>query len=133
MDTAVTGKLLDTTVLVDLSRGNPDSADYVDSVRDAGIPTYVSVVSAMELIAGWRDRDEIRKPERLIDSFGLIHLTPRASSRAYGFMLSYSRSHGLSIPDALIAAVAVSQDLELATDNERHFSMIPDLVVERPY
>jgi predicted nucleic acid-binding protein len=48
-------------------------------------------------------------------------------------MLAYSRSHGLTIPDALIAATAITQELELATDNDRHFKMIPELSVERPY
>jgi len=48
-------------------------------------------------------------------------------------MLAYSKSHGLAIPDALIAAMAITQSLELASDNERHFKMIPDLMVKRPY
>jgi predicted nucleic acid-binding protein len=48
-------------------------------------------------------------------------------------MLMYSKSHNLAIPDALIAATALILDLELATDNERHFKMIPDLNVKRPY
>jgi len=133
VDTSVTGLLLDTTVLVDLSRGHAGSADFVDSIRDAGIPAHVSVVSAMELIAGCRDKAETKKAQRLIESLALVHISPSASILAYDFMLSYSRSHGLSIPDALIAAVAVTQDLELATDNERHFGMIPGLVVNRPY
>jgi hypothetical protein len=36
MDALVTGKLLDTTVLIDLSRGNSTAAEYVDSERTAG-------------------------------------------------------------------------------------------------
>lgn len=44
------GKLLDTTALVDLSRGNIAAADYVDEERRKGVPLFVSVVSAMELI-----------------------------------------------------------------------------------
>lgn len=48
-------------------------------------------------------------------------------------MLVYSKSHSLMIPDALIAATALTEELELATDNDRHFKMIPDLLVNRPY
>ena len=129
----MTGKLLDTTVLIDLSRGNPDAADFVDAARGSDIPMYVSVIFAMELIAGCRDKAETRRAEQLIDSFGLVQISPSASSRAYDLVRAYSRSHGLTIPDALIAAVAVTQDLELATDNERHFGMIPELAVKRPY
>lgn len=133
MGTLMTGKLLDTTVLIDLSRGNAVAADFVDSARASDMPLFVSVVSAMELIAGCRDRVEVEKAGKLVASFSLIHLSPSSSSKAYELMLAYNKSHGLAIPDAFIAATALVQDLELASDNERHFKMIPKLAVKRPY
>jgi predicted nucleic acid-binding protein len=36
-------------------------------------------------------------------------------------------------PDALIAASAIADGLELATDNERHYKMISELTAKRPY
>ena len=129
----MTGKLLDTTVLIDLSRGNADAADFVDAARESGRPLFVSVISAMELIAGCRGKAEVEKAEKLIGDFTLVHLSPIESAKAYTFMLAYSKSHGLSIPDALIAATAIAQGLELASDNERHFDVISGLIVKRPY
>jgi predicted nucleic acid-binding protein len=123
METPVTtGTLLDTTVLIDLSRGNADAADFVDAAIESDTLLAISVVSAMELIAGCRNQAEVGKAEQLI-----------ASAKAYDLMLAYSKSHGLTIPDAFIAATAVTQGFELASDNERHFRMIPDLDVRRPY
>jgi predicted nucleic acid-binding protein len=87
----------------------------------------------MELIAGCRDKDEVEKAQKLIADFTLLHLSPAESIKAYELMVNYSKSHGMAIPDALIAATAIVHDLELASDNERHFSMIPDLIVNRPY
>jgi predicted nucleic acid-binding protein len=87
----------------------------------------------MELVAGCRNRLEMENIQTLITDFTLLPLSPVASLKAYELMLSYSKSHGLAIPDALIAATALVQKLELATDNERHFKMIPDLLVKRPY
>ncbi len=46
------GVLIATTVLIDLSRGDTAAAEFVDAAFSAGTPLYVSVVSAMELIAG---------------------------------------------------------------------------------
>ncbi|MBI5032659.1 MAG: type II toxin-antitoxin system VapC family toxin [Chloroflexi bacterium] len=129
----MTGKLLDSTVLIDLSRGNTQAADFVDAARRDQIPLFVSTVSAMELIAGCRDKIEVDKAKELVADFDLAHLSPTASAQAYDLMLTYCKSHGLTIPDALIAATAIVQDLELATDNERHFGMIPNLTVSRPY
>lgn len=129
----MTGKLLDTTVLIDLFRGEGAAADFVDAAFKSEIPLFISVISAMELIAGSRNQAEIEKAKKLVADFTLVHLSPAESAQAYTLMLAYSRSHGLTIPDALIAATAITQELELATDNDRHFKMIPELTVERSY
>lgn len=129
----MSGKLLDTTILIDLSRGNTSAADFIDDARNTQIPLSISVISAMELIVGCRDKAEVKKAGNLIADFNLIHLSPMSSAEAYRLMLTYSKSHGLAIPDALIAATAIIQGLELATDNDRHFTMIPNLTVKRPY
>jgi predicted nucleic acid-binding protein len=133
MDALIGGKLLDTTVLIDLSRGNGAAAEYVDSERATGTALFISVISAMELVAGCRNNEETAQIKKLVAEFSLLHLAPAASVTAYKLMLLFNRSHGLTIPDALIAATAVTNDLELASDNARHFAMIPDLRLERPY
>ena len=48
-------------------------------------------------------------------------------------MDSYFLSHGLLIPDALIAATALEQGLALYTKNLRHFQVIASLTLIRPY
>jgi predicted nucleic acid-binding protein len=48
-------------------------------------------------------------------------------------MQTFTLSHGLEIPDALIAATALELSLPLYTLNDRHFRMIPGLTVLRPY
>jgi len=126
-------KLLDTTVLIDLSRGKVAAADFVDNERQLGTRLFVSVVSAMELIVGCRDKAEVTKAEKQIADFQLVQLTPAISQQAYTLVLTYSKSHGLMIPDALIAATALTESLELMSDNVRHFNMITGLNVSRPY
>jgi tRNA(fMet)-specific endonuclease VapC len=48
-------------------------------------------------------------------------------------MTSFFLSHGLLIPDALIAATALEHGLDLYSKNVRDFRMIPGLVATRPY
>lgn len=129
----MTGKLLDTTVLIDLSRGNSDTADFIDAAVNSQTPLFVSVISAMELIVGCRNKAEVEKAKNLIANFTLIHLSSITSAKAYSLILAYNKSHSLMIPDALIAATAIAEGLELATDNERHFKMITELTAKRPY
>jgi len=56
-----------------------------------------------------------------------------ASQMAYRFMESFFLSHGLLIPDALIAATALDHGLILYTKNTRHFDMLPGIKTIRPY
>lgn len=117
-------KLLDTTILVDLSRGNTAAADFVDSERHLGTELLVSVVSAMELIVGCRNKAETKKAEKLLTKFMVVQLSAAASRRAYELVLTYCKTHGLLIPDAFIAATAMSESLDLMSDNDRHFKMM---------
>jgi predicted nucleic acid-binding protein len=129
----MTGMLLDTTILIDLLRGNTNAADFVDTAFADRVPLFVSVISAMELVVGCRNKREVDQAKHLITSFGLLHLHPSESRQAYELVQAYSKSHGLAIPGALIAATALAQELELASDNVRHFEMISGLRVARPY
>ena len=45
----------------------------------------------------------------------------------YELMSRYSLSHKVSIPDMLIAATAISHELELYTLNTKDFKFIPEL------
>lgn len=126
-------KLLDTTVLIDLVRGSEAAADFIDAARQQEVRLCVSVISAMEMIAGCRNQNEVHQMGKLFADFTLLHLTPDVSAQAYDLMSQYSKSHGLTIPDALIAATALTEGLDLVSDNERHFRMIPDLAVQRAY
>lgn len=127
------GQLLDSTVLIDLSRGNIKAADFIDNAVQSQTALFVSVISAMELTVGCRNKAEVEKAKNLIAEFVLVHLSPVDTAKAFSLILTYSKSHNLAIPDALIAATALTQKLELITDNERDFRMIPDLTVKRPY
>ncbi|EDN67633.1 PIN domain protein [Beggiatoa sp. PS] len=129
----IIGKLLDTTILINLFRGHEKAADFIEKARTSKIPLFISVISAMELVAGCRNQIEVKKTQKIVADFTLIHLSPDATAKAYELMLEYTKSHGLTIPDALIAATALTKGIELATDNERHFLMISDLIVKRPY
>jgi hypothetical protein len=74
---------------------------------------------------------QTRDPKRLIDTDVLVDAL-RGMTDAIDFLASFL-SHGLLIPDALIAATALEFNLTLCTKNIRHFQMIPDLELFRPY
>jgi predicted nucleic acid-binding protein len=125
--------LLDTTVLIDLSRRNEQAADFIEQHRSTGCLLGVSVISAMEFIVGCRNKKEVILAQQLIAEFSLFQITPAISNQAYNWLLNYSKSHGLLIPDALIAATAFVNQMELATDNVKDFQMLSGLQVQKTY
>jgi predicted nucleic acid-binding protein len=127
------GLLLDTTLLIDLSRGNEQAADFIEQHRQENTHLAISTISAMELVVGCRNNREVSLAQLLIAEFSLIPLSVAISNQAYQWLITYNKSHGLLIPDALIAATAMVEQLELSTDNIKDFKMLPDLQVTKPY
>jgi len=125
-------KILESTVLVDLSRQDETARAYVDVERKAGV-VKVSIVSNMELIIGCRNKAEVQKTEKFLADYDVLDITPLIGRKAYELVARFNKSHGLAIPDALIAATALVENAVLVTSNTRHFSMIDGLRLEEPY
>lgn len=126
-------KLLDTTVLVDVIRREEAALDYTDSTRKAEGSLRLSIVTKMELIIGCRDKAEVQKTEKPLADYDVLDVTPLIARKAYELIVRFSKSHGMAIPDALIAATAMVENAVLVTSNVRHFSMVDGLRLEKPY
>src|SRR5437773_12530765 len=109
--------LIDTDVLIDISRGNGAAADFVDGLND---DISIARVSAMELIIGARDRHDQNVIKQFISLFQLIELSEAVGEAAYAQAKLYSKSHGSTLADALIAATAMTNNLTLVSRNEKH-------------
>jgi predicted nucleic acid-binding protein len=62
--------LLDTDVLIDVSRGSLKAAAYVDSLDDVSI----SIITAQELIVGARGKRDVATIESLISTHSIEHV-----------------------------------------------------------
>src|SRR5262245_12946358 len=113
--------LIDSDIMVDFTRGNAKAAEYLDSLGGA---FALSVITALELIAGARSQREVNDLDFSISAYEQISPTEYVTRRAY--------SAGLRTLDALIAATALEEGLKLASKNRKHFEMIGDLKLEVP-
>ena len=123
--------LLDTDILVDVLRGNESAKSWLQSLETEsfGIPGMV----ARELVMGCRDRADLQRIEKLLKRFKVIWHEANEFARAYDLLASHRLASGLSIPDCLIAAMALARDAQLYTFNSRHFALVPGLRVREPY
>jgi len=125
--------LLDSTVLIDLSRGNEDAIGFIDTLRENDQGIAISIISSMELIIGCRNKSEVNKTLEFLGDYPVIDISVPISRKAYQLIIEYSKSHGLVIPDAFIAVTALDESLTLVTSNVRHFDIIEGLGVQKPY
>ncbi len=122
--------LCDTNILIEFYKGN---SEIIGELHKAGLSNLaVSVVTIGELFYGARDKAELVKIQKHLALMKQIQLDEDISNRFLNLLDEYALSHRLSVPDALIAATALSQDIPIFTLNLRDFRYISDLKVYKP-
>jgi len=123
--------LLDTDVLVEILRGRPEAASWLETQgsRLVGLPVLV----CMEILQGARNRREQRQIVELIRRYAWIHLERPDSEQALAWFETYHLSHNVGVMDCLIASLAARLALPLYTFNTKHYCAFPGLDARSPY
>lgn len=117
--------LCDTNILIELSKSNIEVVDELRSIGSANIA--VSSVSAGELIVGALNKNDLNKIKKALAAIQVVYLNETISLKSIELLETYSLSHGLDIPDSLIAATALINEFQLYTLNLKHFKFIKGL------
>ena len=123
---SVADLLLDSDVLIDAGRGAQVALSYLQR-HSTQFTLMVSSVAQMELLVGCRNKAEQRQLERFLRPFSLLKLNEAIADEATTLIRQYRLSHGLAMPDALVAATALIHAIPLATGNQRDFRFIAGL------
>lgn len=122
--------IVDTDVLIDCLRGVPQAAATIKQLITEN-ELAISVISVAELEADARDGER-----EALDAFlGLMQRHPvnEVIARTAGaYVRQYAKSHGVLLPNALIAATAYHHGGKLMTLNRKHYPM-PEIAVMIPY
>jgi tRNA(fMet)-specific endonuclease VapC len=122
--------LCDSNVIIDLLNGD---ADARDQLREIGTPNIaISVITLSEVLYGARSKVEFVQIRQLLEQFNILPLDDDVSRIFYGLIVNYTMSHRAGIPDALIAATAISHGHKLFTSNYKHFRHIPEISFYQP-
>jgi predicted nucleic acid-binding protein len=82
--------LVDTNIVVDVTRGNVGAADYLDSLGDAW---SISMITCLELLAGSRTQRETTDVDLVLSGYHAIPPNKNIACRAYYLVKTYARSH----------------------------------------
>ena len=117
----------DTSVLVDLLRGDPRAAALLEERVGVGDELWGIVVTRSELLAGMRSHER-GATHALLDSLRWLDVDVEVADRAGALARRYRRSHsGVELPYYLVAAGTEVLGASLVTLNVRHFPMFPGL------
>lgn len=84
-------------------------------------------ITKMELFRGMENKNKMQWMLSRVKHFNVIHLSEEVSVKATELIQQYSLSHGLTIPDALITAIAIVYELPLFTYNVKDFRYLPKI------
>jgi predicted nucleic acid-binding protein len=118
--------IVDTDILIDAAREVEDALRCLADLEASGV-LAISSITQMEIIVGCRNKAELRNAERFLRRFEVYRLTEAASDVAVDLVRRYRLSHGLRIPDALIAATAIAHVEPLISKNQSDYSFIEGL------
>ncbi len=119
--------LIDTNVFSKIFGNNVSVKAFIE-----GLDAVIDATIYIECIQGSKSNQEKRIIKTYLENFPLFLITPDISKRAVEIIDSYSNSHGLLLPDALIASSALENDLTVVTYNIGDFRFIKDLKYLKP-
>jgi len=84
----------------------------------------ISVITEYEIIAGAIDLNMQKQLEKFLKNCIIVHIDDKISELGIHLYKKYKLSHGLDMPDSLIAATAIELKLPLFTYNTKDFRFI---------
>jgi len=119
----MTTYLLDTSVIIDVLNGKRNRDALLKGLLSQGDLLACCAVNVSEVYAGMRPKEEA-KTEALLQSLEYYEISWNMAKQAGLLKRDYSKKgQTLSLPDTIIAAVALEYNLTLITDNVKHYPM----------
>ncbi len=115
--------LCDTNIFIQAFNGDQKTTVTLSEIGLENI--LLSSVTVMELYQGMGNKNELAQMKSRIKYFDVLEIDLESSRLAVALVEQYNLSHGLVIPDALIAASAITHNIDLFTYNEKDFKFLP--------
>lgn len=122
--------LLDTNVVIEFWKRNPTIHTNLLAFRPDEL--VISIVTEAELLVGARDTQDLRLIQRDLLLLRILPLEPSIGQLMRDLLSTYTLSHRLQFPDALITATALHHGLPLYTLNRKDFRYLGGLQLHEP-
>lgn len=119
--------ICDTDVIIDYWDNKKVRHTVTKHVIDDVIGTsnvWISAITQIELLIGAFDKSELLKISKALNRFSIITINDAVTNNAVKLIKEYTLSHGLALPDALIASTSLQSGIELFTYNLKDYKFI---------
>jgi len=114
--------LCDTDIFIEALKNRKVATELLRRIGFDNIA--LSAITVMELYFGALNKRELSKIKNRLEVLEIIDLNKKISEMAVNLIEKYAKSHGLHIPDALIASTAIFGGMERLTFNLKDFRFI---------
>ena len=114
--------LCDTNIFIEALKNTPSATNLLRHIGFQNIA--LSAITLMELYFGAFNKKELSKIKNQLQHLEIIDMDKKITKVAINLIEKYAKSHGLHIPDALIAATSICHGMELLTYNIKDFQFI---------
>jgi len=127
---AKTKIICDTDILIDYwDTSNPRHTRTKEILENhIGLNNVVlSAITKMELLLGATNKADLNQLNKKLLRFNIALINNDITLTAFDLLRTYNLSHGLKIPDCIIASTVIITNLELFTYNIKDFTFIRKL------
>jgi len=104
-----------------------DATVYILENRIGLDNIILSAMTKMELLMGASNKIQLNRVNKRLDRFQIALINDDITLISLSILESYKLSHGLAIPDSIIAATSLKMKLNLFTYNTKDFKFIDRL------
>jgi predicted nucleic acid-binding protein len=123
--------LVDAAAVVDLLRGYAPALAW--RAANPMLILGITPVAWLEVINGAANKSKRNQALNFLLQFDMVYLTEADQEWAMEQFAMYRLSHGVDVPDALIAAPSHRLQLPLYTRNLKHFAPLLGKLAQEPY
>ncbi|MEN0003532.1 MAG: type II toxin-antitoxin system VapC family toxin [Bacteroidota bacterium] len=115
--------LCDTNIIIEFYKNNETVISELQNIGQENIA--ISVITVAELIYGAFNKKELGQILKDTSNLQVLHINQEIGELHLELMTTFSLSHNLTLPDALIGATALVNEIPLYTLNKKDFKYIP--------
>lgn len=117
--------IVDTNIIIDYLKGKQEAVDFITGLQKL----TTSVIVTAELYSGVKGSSEKKEIKQFLKHVEQIEVNEEIATQAGLLRKNFMKSHGVEIPDAIIAATADYLQVPIATLDKKHFSVLTDELV----